>query len=253
MIARRRRTFKQTLISPYQRRVRTGARIVGRQRRMRQTARELARADARMRTGGFTGIELKFVDTTRASTVIATTWAGAECDPAANTLCAPTQGTGESNRDGRRITIKSVQINGQILRNVGSDQADARGTTVVTVAVVLDTQTNGAQLNAEDVYADANNNHLTFRNLEYNTRFRVLWKRMFTIGDNVAFTDGVNTGSVGGQSKFFKIYKRLNVPVTFTANAGSVADIADNSFHVIACAGASNCYMQYEARCRFVG
>lgn len=248
-----RRRFKQTLISPYERRVRTGARILRRQRRLRQTARELARSDVRMRTGGFTGIELKFIDTTKASTAIPATWAGGELDPAASTLCAPTQGTGESNRDGRRITIKSIQVNGQLFRTIGQDQADCIGPTAVTIALVLDTQTNGAQLNAEDVYVDANNNMLTFRNLEYNTRFRILYKRTFMIEDKCAFNDGANTASISSNGRLFKIYKRVNIPVTFTANAGVIADIQDNSLHIIGCAGTTGTYIAYEARCRFVG
>lgn len=211
------------------------------------------RVRANLRTAGFMGIERKFVDTTYTNTVSGA-WAGGEADPAANTLCAPTQGDGESNRDGRRIVIKQIVLTGSVQRLRAADQADVREASVVHVALVQDTQTNGTQLSAEHVYVDANNVEYTPRNLQYSQRFRVLWSRRFVLYDTCAFTDAANTGSVVGVSRLFHKVLSVNIPVNFIGNAGSVADIADNSLHVIACGseGAIDS-LKYQCRVRFVG
>lgn len=212
--------------------------------------------DVRMRTGGYTGIELKYFDATKADSAISQTWDGGELDPATyNTLCCPGQSDEAQGRDGRRITIKSIQINGCVYRNTRAAAGAGIDPASITLALVLDTQTNGAQLNAEDVYDESVATHkaLAFRSLEHNTRFRILWKRTFTVVDNACFTDGTNTASVSGTGRFFKIYKRVNIPVTFTANGATVAVIGDNSLHIIGCATQSECRIKYESRCRFVG
>lgn len=214
------------------------------------------RVPSNLRTGGYLGLESKFIDTTVAETVILhDSWAGGEMDPAANCLCAPTQGNGESNREGRRIVVTQISLQGKVYRVNKSDQADAVGPTTVRVALVWDKQTNGAQMSAEQVYVDAGNRALQFRELEYIQRFQVMWSGTFTLTDGATFTDGANTGTIGGTQHFFDVYKKCSIIVNFSANAGSVADIVDNSFHVICCTdgvGATD-YIQYQARCRFKG
>lgn len=212
-------------------------------------------ARANLRTAGYLGVELKFVDTTVNATALGQTWAGAEVDPAANCLFAPTMGTGESNREGRKAIMKKVQINGYVYRAQASDQADVRQSSIVKIALVLDQQTNATQLSAEDVYVDADNVECQFRELEYAQRFRVLWSTQLTLGDTVAATDGANTCSITGSLKPFSVYKTINIPVSFVANGGNVADIMDNSLHVIAVtsAPATTDYIVYQSRVRFVG
>lgn len=206
-----------------------------------------------LRTAGFLGLENKYVDHTY-SGAIAAAWAGAEADPAGiGCLAAPQQGTGESNREGRNIKITSLAIQGYIYKPKQSDQDDTEDACVVHIAVVLDTQTNGAQLSAENVYVDADHVEVSFRELEYRNRFKVLWSRIYTIQDSVAFTDAANQASIASPARVFKIYKTLDLPVEFKANAGAIADVVDNSLHVIACASASGVSLKYQSRVRFVG
>lgn len=210
------------------------------------------------RTAGELGVEYKWVDCAAEATVITNNWTGGEQDPAATLcLCAPTMGTGASQRDGRKIVMKSISMRGKISRNVGSDQADVRSPSVVRVAVYLDTQTNGQQSQGEEVYDDTHAAGIDVyghKVLANGNRFRILWTQMFPLWDVGSFNDNAGaTGSISSNCHYFEFYKRLDVPVTFTANAGTVADIADNSLHIIACSSGSTDYIAYQSRVRFVG
>lgn len=203
-----------------------------------------------MATQRLLGIEKKYIDYTFGATVIQAAWAGAEMDPAANCLAAPTQGSGETQRDGRKITIKNIHVNGAVYRDSGGVMT-AQST--VHVALVLDTQTLKQQLSAEDVYNDANNVEFSYRDVDHLSRFKVLWSRRFVMGNDAGGWNGVAL-NVAGDRKNFSINKAVNIPVTFSAAAGSVADIEDNSLHIIAVSsqGAID-YLAYESRIRFVG
>lgn len=209
------------------------------------------------RTAGFIGIEKKFFDQYKAPTAIVASTAGAEQDIAANASCinAIAQGDGESNRDGRKCIIKSIQIKGQLNSTVQSDQADVIEPPMVRVMVYIDYQTNGAQCNSEDVLNDAAGLDMcSLRNLQYSRRFHTLYDRVFTMAPATAGTDGANTMSVNFRPIFFQVFKKMNLEVNFTGTTSDIANITDNSIHVLAIAsGAGLATIGYQSRVRFVG
>jgi len=209
-----------------------------------------------VRTAGFLGIEKKFYDTLYNQTAVATTAAGAEADPAGNLKClnAITQGDGESSRDGRRCIIKSIQVKGFIDADVKSDLADVSSGKKVRVLLVLDKQTNAAQLNSEDVLKDAATIDMTsLRNLQYSQRFKVLHDRVYTLTCGAAGTDGANTNSMAWNTAHFNIFKNVNIPVNYTGTTEDIANIVDNSLHIIAVASTTGTILCYQSRVRFVG
>lgn len=209
-----------------------------------------------IRTAGFLGIEKKFVDYAVSSQAIVATASSAESDPGAGVNClnAIGQGDGESQRDGRKAVIKSVFIRGMISKGIDSDQADAKNGYLVRILVVHDKQTNAAQLNSEDVLDDGSTTKIMAPyNMQYTQRFKVLMDRTYRLNPTNSQTDGANTGSVGWQAVPFKFYKALNMPCTFVANNATIADIADNSLHVIALANTTGLTLNYESRVRFIG
>lgn len=218
-----------------------------------------AAAAMNVRTGGLLGIELKAFDTHRSLVAIsnANTWAGGEYETATYGLFCPTQGSAINNRDGQRTIVKSILVQGIVQRSVEADQADVRESGTVQVSLVMDRQTNGAQLNAEDVYVATAPAVPAQRVLEYAHRFRVLKTVLIDLHDVAAFSDGANTGSVTGNSKSFTLSWKGSVPANFVAGAGAgaVADLRDVSFHIIACSTspASADYIRYNSRVRFVG
>lgn len=201
------------------------------------------------------GVENKYFDADKSAAQLVTSWAGAEFDPAANCVGVPTQGSGASNREGTRILVKSLQVVGFVQRYLGQDQADMRSASVVQVALVMDTQTNGVQLNAEDVYTASTCPGT--RVMANTSRYKVLRTQCFDMYDTAAGTDGANTNSVIGNGYHFAWFIKLNQAVNFIdgAGAGAVADIKDVSFHIIARTSASTSadYLQYHFRMRFVG
>ena len=221
----------------------------------------MQRAIMNARIGGYLGIERKFLDTSvsNGAIVSATTMAGAEMDPSGvNTISAPAQGDGQSNRDGRQITVDSAYVNGVVNFEGQSDQADLPEGLTVALWLVMDMQTNGAQLNSENVFTNpsgnANCNVAAFRDLQYIRRFKVLDKQVIEFPPIPGGTDGTDTNSTAGCHKTFKLSYQKPFLVNFTGTSGNVSTVSDTSLHVIAIANRSSAAtVSYNSRIRFRG
>lgn len=213
-----------------------------------------------LRTGGFLGIEKKFFDSGAVVALTSPTDAtGGEVDPASYDClnCVP-QGDGESERDGRQISMSRIFIHGTITCAPQINQtAIDRGSTN-TIWLVLDTQTNGAQLDSEDVLTQSANAEiapLCFRNLQYSKRFRILARKTVTIPPPPVSWDGTNIEQ-GGYSKYFSMQANLRgMKVNFSNTSAVVASITDNSLHVIAFTNNTTMAptINYFARLRYYG
>lgn len=195
--------------------------------------------------------DYKFFDVNKTSTAIGITWAGAEMDPAANCLFYPVPGTGLSERQAIRVVITHIELRGCVDRAV---QAAWTSNSINRVALVLDTQTNGVQLNAEDVFTGATDPVFGHREMKYNERFIVLWDETYEI--HYECVDSFRV--LGSRAVPFVVKLDVEIPVTFKAGAGSVADIVDNSLHVIAMgrdvgAGTTASTLTYRCRCLYKG
>jgi len=142
-----------------------------------------SRALANLRSGGQLGIELKFLDVPHTASALTapTDWTGAEIQPTSvvtGCLSAPAQGDSPQNREGRKISIRSILLQGAISINAQAAQATADIAPTIFCALVLDTQTNGVTINSEDVYsnpsASATTNCCPLRNMSFSQRFKVL-------------------------------------------------------------------------------
>lgn len=171
---------------------------------------------------------------------ITTLFTGAEADPATtNTLFAPTTGDDITNRQGRKVQVLSLKIRGEVKYAAQVDQLALDNAPLIRLALVQDTQTNGTQLNSEDVFQGAVNSgqgYLSFQNPANFGRFKVLKDKFMTLSTPTAVNDGTNV-EVAGYSRYFKWSYKFTKPVVMHFNAtngGTVADIVDNSFHVLA-------------------
>lgn len=215
-----------------------------------------------LRTAGFLGIETKFYDTSLVThtVVAATSLAGCEADPTTiNCLNGPTQGDGESNREGRKLSMVSIHVKGQIELPLQQNQSAADTAGVVFIALVLDKQSNGAQLSAENVFVNPTANTIgsvtPFLNLEYRDRFQVLATAQVRMPLVNMVYDGTNVEQQGCHIPF-DLYKSLGgLQTTFTGNTEGVSSISDNSLHVIACMDNSSLAptITYNSRLRFRG
>lgn len=187
--------------------------------------------------------ERKYFDSTvDASTLtdITLSWAGAELDAAATgTIFSPQQGDAYNTRDGRKLHVLGIRINWEMVIASQANQSAADAGSRVRILLVQDTQTNGVQLNAEDVITSgtAKAGTAMHQNPAYFGRFKVLKDKTFvmqnpSMTNNTTATTIVQSGLT--RAGKWKISFKKPLVVNFnTGNAGSVADIVDNSFHII--------------------
>ena len=230
--------------------------------RMRAVVRQVL---SNPRTGGFLGQELKFYDTSLVAAALTAPAdaSGGEHDPSATiVLNSVVQGDGEQQRDGRRITMKSLYIFGFVNVPVQTGQSAADSGALIYIAIVLDTQTNGATITSKNVYTNKSANATLaanpMRNLQFSTRFKVLAKKTMAIGNMNMTNDTGATGGViqSGSQRAFKFWVPLrNLKVLYTGTTETVANIADNSLHLIAYTSGTALAptITYNARLRFMG
>lgn len=214
-----------------------------------------------IRTGGFLDVEVKFYDTALTATAMsaATDATGGEYDPSVTSMIStPAQGDGEQNRDGKQIVAKYVQIKGTLNFPAQANLTTGVGPLRAMVAIVLDTQSNAAQAQSETVFknlaATALNAPDALRNLEYSKRFKLLKQDLFILDPPPITYDGTNVES-DGVTKSFDWYIPLNnLKINFNSGTtASIANVVDNSIHVMGFANNATITISYNARMRFVG
>lgn len=195
--------------------------------------------------------EMKYFDSelTTTNLVAASDWAGTELDPnqvpvvGINTLFAPTVGAGINQRIGKACKVLKIKINGMVIIPSQAAQANADSSSIVRIALVQDMQTNATQAQGEQIFTPAvtANTGLaisSFQNINNFGRFKVIKDKAF-IFTNVNMAGSPTAADVisSGLVKRFKwtIKFRKPVQVRFNAtNGGTIADIVDNSWHIIA-------------------
>lgn len=217
--------------------------------------------------------EMKYFDcdyNTTGIQICTTTWqAGTMSDPLTTInlgsaaianplcLCAPTVGAALNQRVGRKIMIYKVKVHGTITVAQQAAQAVADAATRMRLVLVIDHQTNAAQMTGAQLFNDATAAVTTlksFQNPNNFGRFRVLKDKMFSI-QNLNLAGSPTAGdlvqaSAGINFKFTVNFKKP-IEVHFNAtNGGTVADIVDNSIHMVAACD-TNTYapaLQYYSR-----
>lgn len=205
--------------------------------------------------------ERKYFDSqlvTSSISAVTTTFSNAMKDPPTiNTLFLPVPGTGISDRIGRRVAVHSIKIRGEIeLANVNDASAgtQAYGAAIFRLIVVQDKQTNGAQMSSGTLI-DSGTGTLPwdmFQSTATFGRYRVLKDKRLVL-QNPNFGADLSNYDRNGLNRIFDYTIKFRKPVIIHFNAtagGSVADITDNSFHVLC--GASNASgspnIQYKVR-----
>jgi len=200
------------------------------------------------RTVGPVAAENHYFDAERADTaiqVITTTWADTEADAttgstptAINCLFAPIQGDDISNRQGRKVFVKKIRINGVICTPVQALQDTADVPPEVRLILFCDTQTNFTQAQGEEVIASGRATlplH-QYQNLANLGRYQIYKDKTFIL-NNPALTNNSAANNIVQNSlrRGFKWTIKVNKWVTYKdSNNGTVADVVDNSFHLLA-------------------
>jgi hypothetical protein len=220
------------------------------------------------RTGGFLGLELKFLDCAWNGVTINASTDGSGCEMPPDTGCTgcisvPPQGDGESSRDGKSYVIKSVWVSGTIHYTEDTGVSGFEEQTGVFFALVQDTQSNGATIASEDVYINPGTTGITMcpqplRNLQNSKRFRILDSQYVpppgVIG---AGNDGATTFVVGPTyTPTVTLNWKGNIKVNCTTGTtANISTVSDNSIHVVAYTGTVNYTPVFygKSRLRFMG
>lgn len=207
--------------------------------------------------------EVKYLDMQATQALTAPTdSSGGEITPDAGCTGAwnvPANGSGDQQRDGRKIRMLSLHFKGTISGSVTTGNASFPATAAYYLAVVLNKQTNGNLLNSEDVFTNTLGTEIgnvsLMRNRDYISTFRVLHQVKVARPQLSSFNDASSTGTVGGFIIPFEMYVKLNMDVNCKGTTADVASVVDNSIALIGFAtntvGAPT--VNVNARMRFVG
>jgi len=187
-------------------------------------------------------------------------WLSCEYNPSATSLVStPAVGDDAISRDGKKIAVYSLMINGSVQYPARADDTVLSNFGPTVISVVLDKQTNGAALNSEDVFTNpssgANLPAAPLRNQNFRKRFRVLRTKLIPAPVlNVSY-DGTNL-ETQGKIINFKFFMRFKKPLVINFNSGttaSVASVLDKSIHVLANSTSTTQTLSYNAQLIFVG
>ncbi len=187
------------------------------------------------RTAGFYGrysgksAELKFHDLDIDDGTVAA--AGTIAQVSCNVIA---QGNTESERIGRKLTVRKINWKYEVRLAAVQNQADPPNGDLVRVILYQDKQTNGATALVADILESAD--YQSFRNLANLGRFNILMDRTHRIGEAMAQTDGTNTGSYPiVHAGPFGLYKACNIPIEYdnSATTGVITSIKSNNIGVL--------------------
>lgn len=184
--------------------------------------------------------EIKYFDTGFSGLLAAVTtvWPAITTDPATFlTLCVPSLGNDINNRIGRKIGVKKIKLRGDIdIPAVTTTGGDSSNAVTFRYILVVDTQTNGAQMSGATLMSGGANAGITinsFQNLIALGRFKVLKdKRISLMDPNFQATNG----DTNGIHRLIKVNHTFKKPLIInfnSTNGGTIADIVDNSLHFI--------------------
>ena len=177
-------------------------------------------------------------------------------------LKAPDKGDGPSQSDGNKIKCLSIFIQGYIaFPEATGDQV--REMPYVSISLVQVSQTNGVTINSEDIYQNdigTARGNLFWKRTMFNTSCIKVTRRK-TVSFSNSQQNITSDGDIERTRKAVRFHMRCSFlhgfPVHFlTGNTtADVANVVDNSFHIIAAATAISVapVIAYTSRMRFVG
>jgi len=171
---------------------------------------------------GKPGGEMKFLDTAQGFTFDTTGEV-----PAGGQLNLIPQGVNESERIGRKVTIKSIHARWQIQPNANT----WLGSTL-RLLLVQDTQCNGAAATYSGVGGVLESDSVTaFRNLENTNRFIIHMDKFFSLQPTAGILTAFNASP-----KCITFSKRCNIPIEFDSSAttGAIGTIRSNNLFLLA-------------------
>lgn len=184
------------------------------------------------------GLELKFKDTGLGPTSLTggtTLVLGA---PTGLLLIA--QGDTDQQRNGRKIQLKKVMVNGEI-----SKTANGSGPEKFMIALVLDRQANGAYPAVTSILT-SDSDMDAYNNLTNVNRFVILKRKKLILNPPVYYNGA--TTQYGAIWANIKMNVDLDIPIYYNGTSGAITEITSNNIFLIA--GTENDAVVYDLTCR---
>ncbi len=199
--------------------------------------------------------EMKSADFSTAGDAFATTWTSME-DGTILSVSGIAIGTADDQRIGRRILIHSIHIKYRMHVNASEMQTTPPPDLIGRMALVLDSQTNKAQLTATDVFTVGPPDFQAFRDLDHTSRYRVLLDVPFKI-PSVGINEGASDlfAQQNATTSIRSFHKKFPkpIPVLYDGDTNVIGVTTDNSFHIIGVANQTTALLTYVVRLRYTG
>ncbi len=137
------------------------------------------------------------------------------------------QGTSESQRIGRKATIKNVHCRYNLSLNEQDAVATPASGDTVRFIVFLDKQCNGATAATTDILES--DNYQSYRNLANIGRFDILYDKMHVLKFLTLASDGAGVVSSANVEMNSSVNLKCNIPVEFNGTTGVIAEIRSNN------------------------
>ena len=161
------------------------------------------------------------------------------------------QGVTESERIGRKCIITSIGWR----YSVALVEQDAVPTPAppetFRIMLVLDKQANGAFPAVLDILETAD--FQSFNNLANKSRFRTLMDNTFNLNHVDLASDGAGVVSSSEVRQDFTFFKKVKIPLEFSAGTGAIAEIRSNNLFVLLISRAGLGSFESKMRLRFTG
>lgn len=183
-------------------------------------------------------------------------------------LPVPRQGNNYADRDGKKIFVKSIRINGKIIFPALDGQLAGVQQAPVRIVIVRDSRTNGTEVVGEEVIgpgrgSDGNSTLSSDAALYMGTnpngwgKYQVLASKVITLpASTTSYHDGTDAGFNGVEVPFSFTVKP-KVSMMFNGQPeGVINNIIDNSFSLLAACGptgGTTPQISYTARTAFTG
>ncbi len=169
--------------------------------------------------------ELKFHDVDLDDAVVA---AGGAVTATVNII---PQGVTESQRIGRKCTIKMINWRYRLTLPEQDAVATPAESETVRVIMYIDKQCNGATAAVTDVLETAD--WQSFRNLANSGRFQFLMDKNYVMNYVTLASDGAGVVSQGRMVYEDTFYKKCDIPIEFNSTLGVIAEIRSNNIGVL--------------------
>ncbi len=140
------------------------------------------------------------------------------------------EGNGESERIGRKITIKQISCNYSMQLIAGTSATDTSDT--VNCMIIQDRQTNGAQFVGLDL--KETDNIISFNNLANSKRFKTLWSKDYNLQAGGAAASGA-AFVFSEDRQFVRWNLKVNIPIEYdnSATTGVITTVRSNNVYFV--------------------